>query len=106
MIGSDRTRRLDHLVVRDVMGRSSGLLRGDGPTPRAGIRDEGEAVLPLELGAIASMRVSSSNVSWIRGADRLHELEEVLRLDLLVVDEQEIREDVIVAFVQLVEIQP
>jgi hypothetical protein len=40
------------------------------------------------------------------GPDRLDELEEVLGLELLIVDEQKVREDVIVAFVQLIEIQP
>ena len=38
-------------------------------------------------------------------ADDLDELEEVLRLELLVVNEQHVREDFLVALVQLVEVQ-
>src|SRR5690242_18546796 len=72
---------------------------------QAGVRHEREAVLALELERDGlDDGVLLERVLDLR-ADRLHQLEEVLRLDLLVMDEQEIGEDVIVAFVQLVEIQ-
>ena len=69
------------------------------------VRDEREAVLALELeGDRLDERIFLERVLDLL-ADRLDELEEVLGLELLVVDQEQVREDVVVALVQLVEIQ-
>ena len=54
--------------------------------------------------AIASMRVSWSKLSWTRRRIGLDDVEEDVRLEPLVMGQEEIREEVVVAFVQLVEV--
>ena len=54
--------------------------------------------------AIASISVSSSYESWMPPADRLDELEELLRVHLGFVAEEDVREDLLVTFVKLVEV--
>ena len=53
--------------------------------------------------AIASISVSCSKPSWIAAPDRLDELEELLGLPFGFADDEDVREDLVVALVQLVE---